>query len=191
MNSLAFGFFSLAIFGIGFLCLITLVFACVRRSWKIAVWAVIGSFGAVASVAGLLCLLVYFFCRPYDPTSETELKNAYCADFGVLPPPGITVLKARQVIVGDFGGQWLLLKATPDAIQNHISKGFVGSSNPYPDFKGQAGPNAPTWWTPPAEHLEYYENEDWTKDGGWITSRAMMGIDRSAGVIWFVASKTD
>ena len=151
-------FFVFSIFGIGILCLTGLVFACMRKSWKIARWSITGSFGAV----GFLCLLAYFFSRPYDMTSETELKNGYRDEFGVLPPPGITVLKARQVVVRDSGCQWLLLKATPEAIQNVISKGFTVSKNDYPDFNGQAGANAPAWWKPPAERLEFYKDEDWT-----------------------------
>jgi len=142
-------------------------------------------------VTGLFIGLMYLMFRPYDPTSETELKRAYEADFGNLPPAGITVLKARQIVVGDSGGQWLLLKATPEEIDRHIAMGFTNSPYVPSDFDGDAGANAPKWWQPPTKGLEFYENNNWSKAGGWHSSWATMGVDRSSNVIWFTATKVD
>jgi hypothetical protein len=174
-----------------FLCLfVLLVVAGVKRSKKLALWAIGGTLGAMLAVSGAFIGLGYLWLRPYDPTSQTELKEAYEADFGTLPPPGITVVKARQVIIADSGGQWLLLKATPEEIDRHIAMGFKKAEWVPPDFRGEPGANTPKWWTPPATGLELYSNTNWSKAGGWYRSEAVMGIDRASNTIWFSASKS-
>ncbi len=155
------------------------------RGWSLVV-ILVAIFAAICVFFGL-SLLRY---APYDPSSEVALKNAYKADFGTLPPAGVTVLKARQIIVGDAGGQWLLLKASPQEIERHIAMGFK-KLDAIPDaFDGRAGPNAPKWWQPPTDGLETYENKNWRKDGGWLRSEAVIGVDRGSGLIWFHASKS-
>ena len=144
---------------------------------------------AVIGAAAAFFAVIDFAWRPYDPTSATELGEAYRADFGVLPPPGISVIKARQVVIGDAGGQWLLLKASPEEITRHIAMGFTVPRYIPADFDGKAGANAPGWWTPPTSRLQLYENQEWSKAGGWSDSRAALGIDRGAGLIWFAANK--
>lgn len=173
---------------IGALGVLAAVVACLLRKWKFALWTLGGTFAAAVLVGALGCLAIAYIWRPYDPTSETELKEAYQADFETLPPPGITVLKARQVIVGDAGGQWLLLKATPEEIEHHITKGFTLVKDIPQGFR-EAGGNAPSWWKPPLARLRFYENRDWTKSGGWSTSRAEIGVDADSGLIWFSAVK--
>jgi len=142
-------------------------------------------------VTGLFGGLMYLMFRPYDPTSEAELKTAYAADFGKLPPAGITVLKSRQVVISDSGAQWLLLKATPEEIERHINMGFTKTDFPPGDFRDDAGANAPDWWQPPTNRLDLYENNNWNKTGGWSWSSAAIGVDRGSNLIWFVASKID
>jgi hypothetical protein len=178
--------FMFVVLGIVFLGLVVLVVACAKRKWKIAGWSIIGTLSLVAAMA----LLFYFIWRPYDPTSETDLKAAYRADFEGLPPPGITVLKARQIIVGDAGAQWLLLKASPDEIERDIAKGVTAARDIPRDFSENPGANVPAWWAPPTSRLQIYENKNWTKAGGWSFSEATMGVDRSSGLIWFIASKS-
>lgn len=169
----------------------SIVVACVRKSWKLALGILAGTWGVTIIVGASLLLLVTYLYRPYDPTSEPELKQAYAADFGQCPPAGITVLKARQVIVFDSGAQWLLLKATPEEIQRYIAMGFKAPNYINRDFLGNKGANAPTWWQPPTSHLELYQNQNWSKAGGWTSSQAWIGVDRSQGLIWFLASKID
>ena len=174
-----------------FLCLIgLLVFAGVKRSKKIALWSIGGTLGAMLAVTGIYAGVGYLWLRPYDPTSAADLREAYKADFGTLPPPGITVVKARQIVIADSGGQWLLLKATPEEIERHIAMGFKKAEEVPADFRGEAGANAPKWWTPPAAGLELYANTNWSKAGGWYWSEAVMGIDRASKIIWFSARKS-
>jgi hypothetical protein len=181
----------LGILAVLFLCLIALLVAAgVKRSKKLALWSIGGTLGAMLLMTGLFIGLGYLWLRPYDPTSETDLKEAYKADFGTLPPPGITVVKARQVIIADSGGQWLLLKATTEEIDKHIAMGFKKVESAPPDLRGEGGANAPKWWTPPAAGLEFYSNTNWSKAGGWYRSEAVMGVDRASKTIWFSASKS-
>ena len=183
-------FFALIIFGVFVVGVIVTLVACVQRNWKFAKRSILVTLGVVVlSIAASMGIMEYVW-RPYDPTSPTELGEAYRADFGALPPSGVTVLHARQVIVGDAGAQWLLLKASPEEITRHIALfGFTCHITSDPAFDGRAGANAPPWWTPPAHGLELYENTNWTKQGGWTDSRATIGVDRAAGLVWFVANK--
>lgn len=109
-----------------------------------------------------------------------DLQNAYKADFGTFPPLGITVLKSRQYVIEDCGGQWLLISATPEEIDRHIAMGFEKAEAAPRDFRGEAGPNAPQWWQPPTTRLELYKNTNWSKAGGWHSSEAGIGVDRSS-----------
>lgn len=168
-----------------------LVTAAVKRSRKLALWSVAGTAGVMLAITGVFFGLAYFWFRPYDPTSDSALKEAYRADFSTLPPPGVAVLKARQIVIADSGGQWLLLEVTPEEIDRHIAMGFQKTDSVPPDFAGQAGPNAPSWWTPPAAGLEFYANTNWSKAGGWYRSEAVMGVDRASKKIWFSASNND
>ena len=174
-----------------FLCLVALlVTAAVKRSWKFALWSTAGTLGAMLAATGLFMGLAYLWFRPYDPTSGAALKEAYKADFGTMPPPGVTVLKARQIVIADSGGQWLLLKATPEEIDRHIAMGFERTESVPRDFRGEAGANAPEWWRPPPAGLEFYTNTNWSKAGGWYRSEAVLGVDRASNTVWFVASKS-
>lgn len=192
MNSM--GLMSLALLFIvlatGSLGVIAAIVACILRKWKFAMWTLAGALAAAVLLAVIGSLIIGYLWRPYDPTSEADLKEAYRADFEVPPPAGITVLKARQIIVGDAGGQWLLLKASPKEIARHVEKGFTPAQQVPRDFNGQAGANAPSWWQPPTDHLQLYENQHWTK-GGFSNSCAAMGVDTASGLIWFAASKWD
>jgi hypothetical protein len=181
--------------GIGvifFLSLSTLLaIARAKKSRKLAIWSVVGTGTATVLLVGLLLYGYNLIFGPYDPTTSVELSQAYYAEFSTLPPPGIKVLKSRQVIVGDAGGQWLLLEATPGEIERHVAMGFKKVESPDFDFSREAGGNTPSWWQPPVGQLEFYENLDWSKNGGWHSSRSVMGVDRRTNLIWFSASKHD
>jgi hypothetical protein len=185
-------FLFIGIPGVLLLCLVVLIItACVKRSWRLALWSIGGTAGAMIAVTGVFCGLAYLWFRPYDPTTKADLQNAYKADFGTLPPAGVTVLKSRQIVIADSGGQWLLLKATPEEIDRHIGMGFQKAEAAPRDFRDEAGANAPKWWQPPTARLELYENTNWSKAGGWHSSQATMGVDRASNLIWFAASKWD
>ncbi len=174
-----------------FFCFVALlIIAFKKRSWKFAYWSIGGTVAASAALVGLFIGLAYLWFRPYDPTSTADLKKAYQAEFGTLPPAGVTVLKARQIVIADSGAQWLLLQVAPDQIDKHIGMGFTKTEETPLEFLGPPGPNAPKWWTPPATGLEFYSNTNWSKAGGWYHSEASMGIDRASQTIWFIALKS-
>lgn len=182
----------LGILGALVICFVVLLItAWAKRSRKLALWATLGTAAAALVVVGIFVGAAYLWLRPYDPTTPAELQNAYKADFGALPPTGVTVLKSRQVVIADSGGQWLLLKATSEEIDRHIAMGFRRTEAPPSDFRGDAGANAPAWWQPPTGRLELYENLNWSKAGGWHSSQATMGVDRGSNLIWFATSKCD
>lgn len=182
-------FFALIVCGVFGVGLIVTIGACCFRNWRFAKGSIVATLAAGSVTAAASCAIIGFVWRPYDPVSPTELGEAYRADFGVLPPPGISVIKARQVVLGDAGRQWLLLKASPEEINRHIAMGFTAPTRVPDDFDGKAGANAPGWWTPPTSRLQLYENQNWSKAGGWTESRAALGVDRGAGLIWFAADK--
>ena len=179
-------FIVLAAGAIGF---IVLIVACLLRKWQVVKRTLAITLTTVAILAIAFVAIMYFVWRPWDPTSEADLKAAYQADFGVAPPAGITVLKARQLVVGDAAVQWLLLKASPEEIEKHIAKGLVPAREALSDFDGQHNPNAPAWWKPPIGHVQLYESQNWVPTGGGTSSEAAMGVDASSGLIWFTASQ--
>jgi len=122
--------------GLSLCLLVLLVVAYVRKSWSFAFRSGIAAIGTIVMVTGMFFGVMYLMFRPYDPSSETELKRAYAADFGKSPPDGITVLKSRQVVISDSGAQWLLLKATPEEIDRHTGMGFTKIASPPGDFRG-------------------------------------------------------
>ncbi|EDY20408.1 hypothetical protein CfE428DRAFT_2332 [Chthoniobacter flavus Ellin428] len=168
---------------------IVLIVACLLREWKVVKRTIAITLATVAVLMVAFVAIMYFVWRPWDPTSEADLKAAYAADFGVAPPAGITVLKARQLVVGDAAVQWLLLKASPEEVEKHIAKGFVPARETLSDFDGRHNPNAPAWWKPPSGHLRLYESHHWEPTGGGTSSEAAMGVDASSGLIWFTASQ--
>jgi hypothetical protein len=170
---------------------VLLFVAFARKNWNFALKSIVATAGTMGIVTGVFIGLAYLWFRPYDPASESDLRRAYQADFGNLPPVGITVLRARQVVVGDSGGQWLLLKATPEEIERHIAMGFTNATRAPDDFGGGAGGSIPKWWQPPTNRLEVLENGDWSKTGGWSRSAAAISVDRGSNLIWFVTSKSD
>jgi hypothetical protein len=132
---------------------------------------------------------------PYDLRSQTELDNGYKAEFSVSPPSGVQVLKARQVIIADSGGQFLEMKMTPEEIDRHIRMGFVQVSEVPTVFSAEemeTDANRPSWWTMPLpSDIEYYENKSWSKSGGWSVSKAYMAVDRRTGTVWLSCEKQD
>ena len=169
--------------------LVVFVIACVQRKWKVAKWTVSITLATLVLMVAAFFAIMYLVWRPYDPTSEADLKDAYRADFEVPPPAGITVLKARQLVIGDSSTQWLLLKASPEEIEKHIAKGFTAATDAPNDFNGRIGPNAPKWWAPPTGHLQLYVCEPWPPNARGTYNSAAMGVDTRAGLIWFVATQ--
>lgn len=162
---------------------VLLVMACVKKSWKLALLSLVGAALGVMSIPVLFFVFISLQSIPYDPASQRDLDTSYQADFGNLPPAGVTVLKARQLIFLDSGGQWLLLKATPEQIDKHIAMGFTKSDSTTFDYNARGA--APDWWTPPKE-LEFYQNDNWSKDGALhvtiarklIAKRIFTGMER-------------
>jgi len=169
--------------------LVVLIVACCLRKWKVVKWTITITLATVIVLVVGSGTLMYFLWRPWDASSEAELKEAYRADFGVLPPTGITVLHARSVVVGDDAVQWFLLKASPEEIEKQIANGFTPAQGAPRDFDGHIGPNAPRWWKPQISRLRLYESSKWPPAAGAPGGHAAMGVDTSTGLIWFWAEQ--
>lgn len=169
--------------------IVLLVFACIRRSPKLALWSVAGAVVATVVVCSLPVLAIYLFNGPYDAKSEEALQQAYASEFGSPPPSGIKVLKARQVVVYDSGGQWLLLEAAPAEIDKFVSMGFKPMSPSSVAFRDSGEVFLPDWWKPPVSRLEFYEKHEQLEEGDWVSIDTEMGVDRSTGQIWVSVSK--
>lgn len=143
-----------------------------------------------ATIFLLTCALLTG-CGPYDPKSASSLAQCYKEEFGTLPSPKIRVLDARQVVIRDWGAQWLRLELKEDALESVVlAKGFTRSKFT-PDEFTRPGPNVPDWWkVTPIDSFEFYEHPDWTK-GTWSTSRAVLAVDRTSGIAFFRCDRTD
>ncbi|WP_193210768.1 hypothetical protein [Luteolibacter marinus] len=143
-----------------------------------------------------LCLvpLVLFtgFCiwlfGPADFHSPGDLAAAYRTEFGSDPPPDVTDLNARQIVVGDSGGAWLRFRASGTTIDSLLGK-FSATDRSHFAEAG-TGANVPDWWTPEQDGIEFfYIAENWSDS--WSDSVAVLGIDRSKSMVYFHHSGID
>jgi hypothetical protein len=130
-------------------------------------------------------------CGPYDPKSPSALVQCYQTEFGTPPPPKIKVLNARQMIIRDWGAQWLRLEVKDDALEAVIlSRGFRKIKDPPKEFTS-ADRYTPQWWQlSPIAAFEFYENPNWTK-GSWSSSRAVLAVDRARSVAFLRCDRID
>lgn len=161
-----------------------------KKSWKFFGISSGLSFLVFCLGSAALWALVTFLYRPYDPETPKELARAFETDFGEPPPTGITVLKARQYCIADSGIQWLLLGVEDGSIDKILAYGFTPSHSSQ-EFTGTAGANAPDWWTPALEDLEYYGNPQWPHGQSWATNYASIAIDRRRKEVWVVINRID
>jgi len=146
---------------------------------------------SLRSAFWLVLLLLVIGCGPYDPKSGPDLSRCYQAEFGTLPPPGITVLNARQVVIRDWGAQWLKIQASSNLIDSVILKSFTKDSHPPQRFARVKERYTPDWWVlPPRNELEYYTCDQWTR-GTFHSSSAGIAVHRSTGVIYFRCDRVD
>ena len=139
----------------------------------------------------LLASLLIVGCGPYDPKSASELAQCYQHEFNAPPPGTVKVLNARQMVIRDWGAQWLQLQLKEDALEAVLlTNGFTRAKSPPVQFT-TVDRYTPDWWRPsPPEAFDYYEHSNWTK-GTWGSSRAVLAFDRSRGIAFFRCDRID
>lgn len=130
-------------------------------------------------------------CGPYDPKAASDLAQCYQAEFGELPPAKVKVVNARQMVVRDWGAQWLRLEVSGDALDSVVlSRGFKRVAATPRQF-ASVERYTPKWWQlSPGSSFEFYEHTNWTK-GTWSSSRAVIAVDRASGVVLFLCDRND
>lgn len=139
----------------------------------------------------LLLALMAVGCGPYDAKKPAELAEAYRLEYGVNPPQGVTVLKARVMGRGDWNKEWLLIEAKGNAMERVVTTNFLKEMFPPDGFAGGKEKYSPDWWVlPPAEQLEFYVSTNWSR-GSWAYSSAGIAIHRSTGIAYFQCIRID
>ena len=142
-----------------------------------------------------LIILAFFAllvgCGPYDPNAPGDLAKCYQAEFGALPPAGITVVRARQMVIRDWGVQWLQLHVQTNLIDSIVSKSFVTAKSAPRGFGNTKDRYTPDWWVlPPSEQLEFYTCDQWTR-GTFHSSSAGIAVHRATGMVYFRCDRID
>jgi hypothetical protein len=131
-------------------------------------------------------------CGPYDPKKVNDLADCYRAEFGTLPPAGVTVIKARQMVIRDWGAQWLQIHADTNLIDAVILTNFTKQKSAPAGFGSSKSGYTPDWWVlPPSEQLEFYTCAQWTTNGGWHSSSASIAVHRVTSVVFFRCDRTN
>lgn len=138
----------------------------------------------------ILDLALFMGCGPYIPTSPADLAQCYKAEYGTLPPTGISVIKAQQGGGYGWGEQWLQLQSETNLIDSVFLKKFIKQKTAPPIFRNRTG-HTPEWWTIPySDQFEFYSCDEWTK-GSWRTSWASIAVNRNTGRIYFHCRRMD
>lgn len=139
----------------------------------------------------LTVLLWATACGPYDPKATVDLAQCYRAEFGTVPPPGITILQARQMVIRDWGAQWLKIQAASNLIDSVLLTQFKKEPHPPQEFAARKDRYTPDWWVlPSSAELEFYRCDDWTR-GSFHSSRAVIAVHRSTGMVYFRCDRVD
>lgn len=135
---------------------------------------------------GACMLLISWFFGPVDYESPADLAGAYQAEFHELPPADVTNIEARQIVVGDSGAAWLRFRASSETIERLLLRFSESDKRTFMEAAGQA----PAWWTPKADKVEFFFSADhWSKD--WSRSTAYAAVDRTKGVMYFHHEASD
>ena len=130
-------------------------------------------------------------CRPYDAKTPSELADAYRQEYGVRPPDGVSVMKARVMGIRDWNKEWLMIEAKGRSMESVVTTNFVRQSSPPDGFTGERDKYTPDWWVlPPVEQLEFYVNTNWSP-GSWAHSSAGIAVHRSVGIAYFLCVRID
>lgn len=120
-----------------------------------------------------------------DLTTAEDLTHCYEHHFGLLPAD-VADLKARVVVIGDWGGDWLGFMAPAALVDQIIARGFIVSKRE--EFLEESGgPNAPPWWTPEADGMiRYYIHRHWPSK--FTHSVAVLAHDQQKKTVYFMHS---
>jgi hypothetical protein len=119
-----------------------------------------------------------------EPTDQATLNECYKTEFGVVPPPGVVNLQAKQVVVGDAAGSWLRFEANSSIISNLISSHSFDVGERGRFISDSGGGNTPSWWKPEQDSLtSFYINSQWRKGSNY--SIAWLAFDNTRKIVYF------
>jgi hypothetical protein len=144
--------------------------------------------GRLTKVIAQRCLLCYLALvvagcgGTYEPTSRQGQAECYRAEFGTLPPAGVTNIHAKQIIIGDAARAWLRFEATPGVVDSLLMRFAPTNRQAFDEHSG--GANTPAWWTPDTSNITaFYGTSGWRKDFSY--SRAVIAHDADKRVVYF------
>ncbi len=114
----------------------------------------------IAGFAGL-CLIVIWSCSS-EPFTRRGLENEFQVEYGFPPPPQITSLRCKTVVVGDSWSKWMLFTYDKTTVDKIISLGFTNATakdlkEPWSALWSRdltastPNPNAPKWFQLPGD----------------------------------------
>ena len=108
-------------------------------------------------------MLLVVGCGPYDPKSQEDLGACYKNEFDALPPSSVSSLQARQMVIRDWGAQWLQFNADKATIDALLQKGFERISKE--QFMGKTvSKYTPQWWPSKNNNLTaFYYHPSWKR----------------------------
>jgi hypothetical protein len=139
----------------------------------------------------IVALILFVGCGPHDAESASELADCYKADFGTFPPAGIIVENARNIVIGDWGSQWLKIHADATLIDSVILKDFARQNSVPSDFTSKQRYTPPWWVLPPSEQLEYYTSGRRLTNGTWYSTSASAALHRAKGTIFYRCDRSN
>ena len=139
----------------------------------------------LSSTIALASLFALLACGgTYEPRGSRELADCYATEFGATPPAAVSHLRAKQIVIGDFAGQWLQFEANSSVVSDLVRLGFM-PSNRAEFMRETGGANAPPWWQPEVGHLTtFYIHSRW-RPRQFSHSVAVLAHDAEQRVVYF------
>lgn len=138
-------------------------------------------------VCAFASLLLIGCGSSYEPVDAKGLAKCYEFEFATPPPPGVTNLKAKNVVVRDAAQVWLRFEADSNIVSQIISNRFTPTESHTFTLEGRGG-NTPIWWTPESNALTaFYINKQWRPQSN-ATSIAVLAHDATKRIVYFTHS---
>ncbi len=118
----------------------------------------------------------------YEPKSVKGMARCFEAEFGKLPPPGVTMLRAKQIIIGDAARAWLKFDAIPSEAEKLFKDFIPTEKDEFDDHSGSA--NTPLWFRNRIdETMKFYLKNGW--NGKYLESTAVVAYDVKNQLVYF------